>query len=181
MSFCWAWFLSNLLTSNSEESNFVISRLSSWFKPGTLIPSVCILMGVRLLFLLLLIVVLELLLLLIDSCCSSSNDSNPSLGFFIVGLPAKIFWPPPSSVEISVSSENSLDSTFEVSQSGVIPLWASFVRELSPSEFAPLITGADVELDIGVESPSPMPAWLCELIGQFLFEILMLYKPEIKN
>ena len=100
----------------------MISRLSSWFNPGTRIPSVCILIGVRLLFLLLLIVVLELLLLLIESCCSSSNESNPNLGFLVVGLPAKIFWPPPSSVEMSVSSENSLDSTFEASQSVVIPL-----------------------------------------------------------
>ena len=170
----------NVLTSNSDESNFVISRLRSWFKPGTRIPSVCILIGVRLLFLLLLKVVLELLLLLIESCCSSFNDSNPNLGFLVVGLPDKMFWPPPSSVEMSVSSENSLDSTFEASQSGVIPFWASFVREQSPSEFSPLVIGADTDLVVGEESPSPMPAWLSELTGQFLFEILMLYKPEIK-
>ena len=81
---------------------------------------------------------------------------------------------------MSVSSENSLDSTFEASQSVVIPLWVSFVREQSPSVFTPLITGADVGLDAGVESPSPMLAWLSEL-GQFLLEILMLYKPEREN
>ena len=179
-----------LLTSNSEESNFVISRLRSWFNPGTLIPSVCILIGVRLLFLF--VFVLELLLLLIEIC--SSTVSNPNLAFFEVGLP-EMFWPPLPSVDISVSSENSAASTLEASQSAVIPLWASFLMEQSlfnvvvfiplletriwSSQLfpSPLITGEDVDLDIGVESPSPMLAWLSELTVQFLFEILMLYKP----
>ena len=108
-----------------------------------------------------------------------------------------MFWPPLSSVEISVSSENSAESTLEALQSVVMPLWSSVFKVVvltpllgiiiwpsqplsPPSEFAPLIIGADIVLDKGVESPSPMPAGLSEPTVQFLFEILMLYKPEKK-
>ena len=177
----------------------MISRLRSWFKPGTRIPpSVCILIGVRLLFLLLF--VLELLLLFIESW--SSTDSNPNFGFFVIGLP-EISWPPTLSMVISVSSENSLAaSTLVVSLSVVmIPFWTAFLREPvicvltipslvvtiwlllpPPSEFAPLTIGAGIaNADIGADSPSPMLAWLSEPTDQSLFEILIPYKPENLN
>ena len=184
------------LTSNSEESNFVISRLRSWFKPGTRMPSVCILMGVRLLFLLLF--VLELLLLLIESW--SSVDSNTNFGLFVIGLPV-ISWPPTLSMGISVSSESSSVSTLVVSLSVEMPFWTSFFRDsmllicallipllaieicsspllLTVSEFAPLTTGTGIDVDAGVTSPSPILAWLSESTDQSLFEILIHYKPE---
>jgi len=66
-----------------------------------------------------------------------------------------MFWPPQPSVEISVSSENSPESTLETSESVVIPLSQVL---FPPSEFAPLSIGAEIGLDMGVDSPSPVLA-----------------------
>ena len=143
-------------------------------------PSVCILIGVRLLFLLLL--VLELLLLFIASC--SSADSNPSFGFFVIGLP-EISWPPTLSMGISDgSSENSSVSILVVLLPVVVePFCTSLVRDpiaaiiwalFAPSAISPMLSsqplfpttasvplttkGVDIAVDVGVDAAAPMLA-----------------------